>query len=90
MPNHYTASIVDVVDEIRANIEEAQSGQSKADFIHKFSIAQKESRECLYWLQLLAKSQIIPSDRLKYLIQETEEIIAIITSIIVNTKKNRT
>ncbi len=74
---------------IGANIEEAQSGESKADFIHKFTISQKEARESLYWLRLLDKSQLIPNDHLKFLIQETEEIIAIITRIIVNTKKNR-
>ena len=40
---------------IGANLEEAQSGQSKADFIHKMSISQKEARESLYWLYLLEK-----------------------------------
>ncbi|WP_315788069.1 four helix bundle protein [Fischerella sp. JS2] len=54
---------------IGANIQEAQSGESKADFIHKFSIAQKEARESLYWLRLLVKSAIVSSDRLTDLIQ---------------------
>ena len=73
---------------IGANIEEAQSGQSKADFIHKMSIAQKEARESLYWLRLLAKSEILSTNRLESLIQETEELIAVITSIIRKTKQN--
>ena len=73
---------------IGANLEEAQSGQSKADFIHKMSIAQKEARESLYWLRLLAKSEILSTNRLEPLIQETEELIAIITSIIRKTKQN--
>jgi len=72
---------------IGANIEEAQSGESRADFIHKYSIAQKESKESLYWLRLLEASEIVPKKRLSPLIKETEEIISIITSIIVNTKK---
>jgi four helix bundle protein len=33
---------------IGANIEEAQAGQSKADFINKCAIALKEARETLY------------------------------------------
>ncbi|MBD6616403.1 four helix bundle protein [Komarekiella sp. 'clone 1'] len=74
---------------IGANIQEAQSGESKADFIHKFSIAQKEARESLYWLRLLVKSAIVSSDRLTNLIQETQELIAVITKIIINTKKNK-
>ena len=32
---------------IGANVEEAQSGESRADFVHKLVIAQKEARECL-------------------------------------------
>ena len=71
---------------IGANIEEAQAAESKADFIHKFTIAQKEAKESLYWLLLLDKSGLIQKNNLTYLIQETNEIIAIITSIIKKTK----
>jgi len=71
---------------VGANIQEAQSGESKADFIHKYSIAQKEARESLYWLQLIEVSKIIPHDNLHALISETNEITAIITTIIVNAK----
>ena len=74
--------------EIDANIEEAQSGQSKADFIHKFSISQKEARESLYWLRLMAGSDIVSNERIDPLIHETEELIAIITTIIRHTKQN--
>ncbi len=74
---------------IGANIEEAHSAESKADFIHKYSIAQKEANESLYWLRLFNKSEIIPSNYIAPLISETKEIIAIITSIIVKSKKNK-
>ena len=74
---------------IGANIEEAQSAESKADFIHKYSIAQKEARESLYWLRLLDKSRIFPSNLLTPLINEAGEIVAVITKIIVNAKKNK-
>lgn len=75
---------------IGANIQEAQSGESKADFIHKYSIAQKEARESLYWLQLLGKSGILSEESIHPLSKETDEIISIITKIIVNTKKGTT
>ncbi|MCC5636522.1 four helix bundle protein [Nostoc sp. CHAB 5844] len=74
---------------IGANLEEAKSGESKADFIHKYSIAQKEARESLYWLRILNKSEIVSSQRLLPLINETEEIISIITTIIIRVKKNK-
>lgn len=66
---------------IGANIEEAQAGESRADFIHKLGIAQKERRESLYWLRLLIEPGIGPKERMKNLVQETEELIAVITAI---------
>jgi len=40
---------------IGANVEEAQAGETRADFIHKYGIAQKEARESRYWLKMLAR-----------------------------------
>lgn len=37
---------------IGANVKEAQSAESRADFIHKIKIASKEAEEMEYWLQL--------------------------------------
>jgi len=44
---------------IGANVEEAQAGQSRADFVSKISIASKEARETCYWLRLLRDSNTI-------------------------------
>lgn len=74
---------------IGANVEEAQAGQSKADFISKYAIALKESRETLYWLRLLAATDILPEARLKELQSEAEELMRIIGSIIVSAKTIR-
>ena len=71
---------------IGANIEEAQASESRADFLHKVGIAQKEARESLHWLRLLADSHIVPDSRLRPLIREAEEIVAVLTAIVVNTK----
>ncbi|NJO94450.1 MAG: four helix bundle protein [Hydrococcus sp. RM1_1_31] len=49
---------------IGANLEEAQAGQSKADFIHKNAIILKEARETLYWLRLVAATNIISAEKL--------------------------
>jgi four helix bundle protein len=71
---------------IGANIEEAQAGESRLDFVHKLGIAQKEARESRYWLHLLAESGIVGREKLQPLRRETEELMGIITAIIVNTK----
>ena len=76
---------------IGANIEEAQAGQSEADFVSKYSIACKEARETHYWLRLLIETQIFPKERLTDLLDECDKIIAILTTIIKkvrNKKKN--
>jgi four helix bundle protein len=71
---------------IGANLAEAQAGESRADFIHKLGIAQKEPRASLFWLRLLAESKIVGDARLSPLIKETEELVAIITAILIATK----
>jgi four helix bundle protein len=72
---------------IGANIREAQNGQSKADFIHKLSISQKETDETLYWLELLKETNYISENEFKILHNECIEILKIIRSIIITTKK---
>jgi len=72
---------------IGANVEEAQAGQSQADFISKYNIALKEAREVIYWLRLLDASEERSDGACKILSREAGEIARIIGSIIVNTKK---
>ena len=72
---------------IAANLEEADAGESKADFIHKCNIALKEARETHFWLRLFEAEVIISPKRIADLIQECNEIIAIITTIIKNSKQ---
>jgi len=67
---------------IGANTEEAQAGQSKADFIAKMSIARKESRETLYWLRLLEATQLVEAKMLGEIIKESDELVRILTSIV--------
>ena len=72
---------------VGANIEEAQAGQSRPDFISKNSIALKEARECHYWLRLLIAAKVMPEKRLAELRDEAEELKLILGSIVIRTKK---
>jgi len=69
---------------IGANINEAQAGQSKADFIAKMAIASKEARESKYWIDLLVKTDYldVSNKQTKSLQTEIEEIIKLLTSIV--------
>jgi len=66
---------------IGANIEEAIGGQSRKDFVSKFSIAYKESRETLYWIKLLKESNYLNQNQSSSLINDCEELVKIITKI---------
>lgn len=72
---------------IGANINEAISGQSKRDFIHKLSISLKEARETSYWLNLLKDSDFITIAEFIKLNDDCNEIIKILSSIILTTKE---
>jgi len=72
---------------IGANVEEALAGQSKKDFIHKMSIASKEARETKYWLRLLKQSSITKIE-IDTFLNDIDEIIKILTSIIKTSAEN--
>lgn len=74
---------------IGANIEEGQAGQSKADFVSKLSIACKEARETHYWLRLLSATEIVPESLLAELLDEADQLIAILTTVIKNTRRKK-
>jgi four helix bundle protein len=67
---------------IGANVEEGQASQSRKDFRLKYNIACKEARETLYWLRLLAETDVVPQDRLQPIMDECNELVAILTSIV--------
>ena len=73
---------------IGANINEAQYGNSKADFISKLHISLKETAETEYWLRLLFKSDYIEEKIFDSLIYDCVELKRILISSINTSKKN--
>ncbi|MEK9632205.1 MAG: four helix bundle protein [Opitutae bacterium] len=67
---------------IGANIEEAHGSQSKADFTAKMYISCKEARETHYWLRLLIETKMISEKQLADLLDESNQLISILTSIV--------
>jgi four helix bundle protein len=76
---------------IGANIQEAQAGISKNDFIAKMSIAAKEALETRYWINLLIDSNYISKDKKKTqkILNEIESIIKILTKIVKSSQKDK-
>ncbi len=67
-------------------VREAERAQSKADFIHKLAIVQKEMNESIYWLELLYTTKYITDVEFKNFEKGAIEVMKIITSIIKSTK----
>ncbi len=72
---------------IGANINEAQYGNSKADFIAKLHIALKETAETEYWLHILEKSEYLDGNMAESIRNDCLEIKRILIASI-NTAKS--
>jgi four helix bundle protein len=72
---------------IGANVNEAICAQSKRDFVHKLSVSLKEARETKYWLSLLKDSDYLEGSSFKLLVDSCDEIMKILSSIILTTKQ---
>ena len=72
---------------IGALYREAEHAESKADFIHKLGIAQKETNETLYWLELLQETDYLEAQQFQSLHQDATELIKLLTSIIKSSKQ---
>lgn len=73
---------------IGALIREAEHAESKADFIHKMSIALKEANETHYWLELLYKSGYIQEELFQSLLNDAEELLKMLIAIVKTSKLN--
>ena len=71
---------------IGANAEEAQAGQSRADFISENAICLKEARETHYWLRLLIAAEITSGTEAAGLRQEAGELMKIFGAIVASAK----
>lgn len=69
-------------------VREAEHAESKADFVHKMAIAQKEINETIYWLELLAETDYLVKQEFESLNNDAVELIKILTAIIKKTKQN--
>ena len=71
---------------VGAMVREAEHSESKADFIHKLAIAQKEINETTYWLELLNTTEYISDKEFESINVDAIEILKIITTSIKTAK----
>ena len=78
--NHIGGQLIRSGTSPAPNYGEAQSAESRKDFIHKMKISLKELRETMIWLQIIERKKMLPSDTLQSSITECNELIAIFVS----------
>ena len=74
---------------VGAHLQEARAAESRADFIHKMGMALKECREAKYWLDLITRAEVLKTEGVVSLLQESDELVAILTRSVA-TAKSRT
>ena len=75
---------------IGANYREAIAAESDNDFIHKISIAIKETHETQYWLELLVEGNFIDDNTFEPLYNTSVELIKMMTASVLTMKKKTT
>ena len=85
----FAKQIIRSASSIGANIVEGGGGVSKKDFINFMSIARKSALETRYWLELINSAELASPEKLTLLFREIEELIKILTCIVLNAKSNK-
>lgn len=93
MSTEYGRQLIRSSGSIGANLEEADGALTKKDFINRVGISRREARESRHWLKLM--QAVVPiqdkssKEELGWLIDEANEILLILSSIIKNSQRNR-
>lgn len=74
---------------VGANYRAACRARSTADFLSKLGIVEEEADECIYWLGLLVESRQIKQNLVENLVNEANQILAIIVSSIKTARKKQ-
>lgn len=84
--NQVTSSLINQLvrssTSVGANYLEADDAESKKDFVHKISIARKESRETKHWLRMMATALPIFAEEARKYWREAQELNLIFSAIV--------
>ena len=88
--NHLSGQLVRSGTSSALNYGEAQSGESRRDFIHKIKIVLKELRETMICLKIIDRSKLLPAiEKLKIALKENDELISIFVKSVETASKNQ-
>ena len=71
-----------------AMVRESENAESDKDFIHKLSVAQKETGETQFWLELLFENDFLTKEEFESIYPDTIEVMKLLRSSILTKKRN--
>jgi len=74
---------------VGANYHASCRARSRADFIAKMGIVEEETDESIYWMELLVQASLVEKDRVCDLMDEANQIAAMVVSSIKTARKNK-
>ena len=74
---------------VGANYRAACRARSQADFISKMGIVEEEADETIYWMELLVESSLVEKERVTNLLNEADQIVAMVVSSIKTARGNK-
>jgi four helix bundle protein len=74
---------------VGAHYREARRARSNAEFVSKIEGGLQELEETVYWLELLAESRILAREEVTDLLNEAQQLLAIMVSVVRNVKRRR-
>jgi four helix bundle protein len=80
--------LVKAASSAAANYRAAQRARSRAEFISKLSISLEEIDESAFWLEFLPDTRLVPSEEVESLVQEANELAAIVVASRRTARKN--
>jgi len=72
---------------VGSNLEEADAGVSRKDFVNHVRIARKEARESRYWLRMVVPGELLADPEVELLTKEADELVRILSGIITSATK---
>jgi four helix bundle protein len=86
--NHIAGQLIRCGTSPAPNYGEAQSAESRSDFVHKMKVCLKELRETRIWLRIIVRCDLIKqASKLESLIHENDELISIFATSIKTAKQ---
>jgi four helix bundle protein len=73
---------------VGANYRATGRARSPAEFNVRLGACIRETDESQYWLELLAEAELVPAEKIQPLMQEADELVAILTASVKTAKEN--